>query len=68
MSYATVEERIHSIPEEYLDDVAEYIDYILFKAKKRSDATAKGTAGYFGSISNPIDGMALQRSMRNEWD
>ena len=68
MSYATVEERIHSIPEEYLDDIAEYIDFIIFKAKIRDEAKAKGTSDYFGSISRPMNGIEIQRSMRDEWN
>ena len=68
MSYSTVEERIHSIPEEYLDDIAEYIDFIIFKAKMRNEAKARRISGYFGSISRPMNGIEIQRSMRNEWN
>ena len=69
MSYTTVEKQIHSVPEEYLDEVAEFIDYVLFKANKKKAAdTPNDTSEYFGSITRPIDGLKVQRGMRDEWD
>ncbi len=69
MSYSTVEKQIHSVPEEYLDEVAEFIDYVLFKVnKKKSADIPNDTSGYFGSITKPIDGLEAQRGMRDEWD
>ena len=68
MSYAAVEKQIQAVPEEYLDEVSEYIDYILFKVSKKKAKDSKGTAAYFGSFERPVDGMEAQRSMRNEWN
>ena len=68
MTYATVEKQIHSVPEEYLSEIAEFIDYILFKAEKNKTANASETAVFFGCLKNPIDGMEFQRNVRDEWN
>lgn len=69
MSYTTVEKQIHSVPEEYLDEIAEFIDYVLFKVNKKEEAdTTNDTSGYFGSIPRTIEGLEVQRGMRDEWD
>ena len=68
MSYVTINERIQAVPEEYLDEVSEYIDYILFKVSKKKKDSSNSTSSFFGIIRRPIDGMEIQRSMRNEWD
>ena len=68
MSYVSINERIQAVPEEYLDEVSEYIDYILFKVSKKKKDSSNGTSRFFGTIRKPIDGMEIQRSMRNEWD
>ena len=68
MSYVSIQDRIRAVPEEYLDEVSEYIDYVLFKVSKKKKEASEGTSRYFGAIRKPIDGMEIQRSMRNEWD
>ena len=67
MSYTTIEDRIKAVPEEYLDEVSEYIDFILFKISKEKKGASDNLSGYFGSIAKPMDGLAIQRNMRNEW-
>ena len=68
MSYVTIKKQIQSVPEEYLDEVSEYIDYILFKVSKKKKEVSDNTSSYFGCLKRPIDGMEVQRSMRNEWN
>ncbi len=68
MSYVTIKDRIQAVPEEYLDEVSEYIDFILFKVSKKKENASEGTSRFFGAIRKPIDGMEIQRSMRNEWN
>lgn len=68
MTYDTVEKQIHSVPEEYLSEIAEFIDYILFKAEKNKIANSSKTGAYFGCLNNPIDGMEFQRNVRDEWN
>ena len=69
MSYATLEKQIHSLPEDCLDEVANYIEYVLFrqKAKKKADQSTDLTE-FFGSITGLADGMDFQRRARDEWD
>ena len=38
-----------------------------FASWKPKDA-AKNTSAYFGCIARSIDGLEIQRSMRNEWN
>ena len=68
MSYVTIEKQIQSVPEEYLEEVSMYIDYVLFKASKKKENASKNTSAFFGCIKQPLDGMGIQRSMRNEWN
>ena len=67
MSYATIEEQLRSLPEEYLDEISSYIEFIIFKhqmkEKKKPDLSE-----YFGSVSTLSDGMDIQRSLRDEWE
>ena len=37
MSYSTVEKQIHSVPEEYMDEVADFLDYLMYKIKRKED-------------------------------
>ncbi len=67
MSYASLEKRIKAVPEEYLDEVSEFLDFILFKAGKvKKMDESENVSNYFGSMSKSLDGMAIQRSMREE--
>ena len=66
MSYSTVEKQIHSVPEEYMDEVADFLDYLMYKIKRKEDK--QHTSSFFGSITRPIDGLSVQRSTRDEWD
>ena len=69
MSYTAIEKQIHAVPEEYLDDISEFIDYILFKINRDQKTNRKfNTSNYYGCISRPIDGMEFQRNMRDEWN
>lgn len=67
MSYAAVEKQLHSVPEEYLDELSEYIESILYKANRRKSANVGDTSCHFGAIKALIDGMKAQKSMRDEW-
>ena len=61
-----MKERIQSVPEEYLDEISEYIDYILFKVNRQKEENPQNVSRYFGCISKEIDGIKVQRSIRNE--
>ena len=69
MTYASLTKKIKSLPEECLDEIDNYIDFVLYKSKKthkrRSD---KDMAKYFGCISCKEDGLAFQKEIRNEWN
>ena len=69
MTYSTVEKQIRSVPEEYLDEIAEFADYVLYKARRKQNLSSmEDTSVFFGCITRPIDGLAVQRNMRDEWD
>ena len=67
MSYVSIEKQIQSVPEEYLEEVSMYIDYVLFKAGRKKEKAEISTSSFFGCIKRPVDGLEIQRSMRNEW-
>jgi hypothetical protein len=69
MSYATLESQLKLLPEDCLDEVAKYVDFILFRRNKTKTQTEKtDLSQFFGSIKNLPDGLEMQRSMRDEWD
>ena len=69
MSYATLEEQIRSLPEEYLDEVSRYVEFVLFRYEHRKPETKRKDLGtFFGRLSSLSDGLAFQRRMRDEWD
>ena len=37
MSYATIEEQLRSLPEEYLDEISNYIEFIVFKHQMKEE-------------------------------
>ena len=49
-----------------MDEVADFLDYLMYKIKRKEDK--QHTSSFFGSITRPIDGLSVQRSMRDEWD
>ena len=69
MSYATLEFQLKLLPEDCLDEVAKYVDFILFRRNKTKTQTEKtDLSQFFGSIKNLPDGLEMQRSMRDGWD
>lgn len=68
MSYATIEKQIKAVPAEYLDEISEYIDYILFKANNKKTMKANDSVTYFGCLKKSVDGLSIQRDMRDEWN
>lgn len=67
MSYATIEEQLRSLPEEYLDEISSYIEFIVFKHQLKEEKK-QDLSEYFGSVTTLSDGMDVQRSLRDEWD
>ena len=69
MSYATLENKIRALPEECLDEVSDYIDYILFRMQmKKKTSTTQDKSDFFGILKGIPDGLDLQFRMRNEQD
>ena len=67
MSYATIEEQLRSLPEEYLDEISSYIEFIVFKHQLKEEKK-QDLSEYFGSVTTLSDGMDVQRILRDEWD
>ncbi|WP_455160183.1 hypothetical protein [Treponema lecithinolyticum] len=69
MAYETLFEQIKSVPQEYLADIQNYVEYILYRYNKNIDGTLPhDLSKYFGSIKIYKDALALQKEMRNEWN
>ena len=69
MSHATLEKQIQSLPEDCLDEVAHYIEYVLFRRKVRTETDQSADLSeFFGSVTGLADGMDFQRKMRDEWN
>ena len=69
MVYTTLEKKIHDLPEEYLDEVADFVEYILFKARKKENDIETGkSSAYFGCLNKAMDVLKIQKEMRDEWN
>ena len=69
MSYDTLERQIRMLPEECLEDVSRYIEFVIFKLQKREEAEqSQDISSYFGILKNMQDGLEVQRRLRDEWD
>ena len=73
MTYATLERRIRRLPEEYLEDISSYVDFLLFKdgERKREPGRSqdeRGLSVHFGALAGLADGMGMQKVARDEWD
>ena len=69
MSHATLEKQIHSLPEDCLDEVANYIKYVLLRRKVRTETNQSADLSeFFGSITGLADSTDFQRRARDEWD
>ena len=69
MSYTTLEKQIRLLPEECLEEVSDYIEFVIFKyqSKKRKER-AVDTNSFFGLLKQLPDGLELRRSLRDEWE
>ena len=47
MSYATLESQLKLLPEDCLDEVAKYVDFILFRRNKTKTQTEKTDLSQF---------------------
>ncbi|MBQ4513844.1 MAG: DUF2281 domain-containing protein [Anaerolineaceae bacterium] len=69
MTYRTLERRIQEVPEEYLNEIADYVEYILYKINHRkTEDSDKEVSAYFGSIKRPMNGLEIQKELRNDWN
>ena len=69
MSYASLEKQIRDLPEECLDEVSNYIEFLLFRMQmKKGNSSIQDKSEYFGILKDIPDGLDLQRRVRDEWD
>ncbi len=68
MSYSTVEKKLKQIPEAYLDEVSDYIEFLLYKINTpEHDSDNADLSEFFGSFKISVDGLDAQRRLRDEW-
>ena len=69
MSYDTLEKQIRMLPEDCLDDVSHYVEFIMYRLKLRNQRQqTSDLSDYFGIMKNMPDGLEAQKGLRNEWD
>ncbi|MBR5959267.1 MAG: hypothetical protein IKZ99_12960 [Salinivirgaceae bacterium] len=65
MNREEVIEQIKSVPEEYLDEISQYISDLMGGNKRKKKS--QGLREFYG-IMNLGDGLEIQKQMRNEWN
>ena len=69
MSYDMLERQIRMLPEECLEDVSRYIEFVFFKLQKHEETEwEQDMSSYFGSLKSLPDGLKVQRGLRDEWN
>ena len=69
MSYDTLEKQIRMLPEDCLDDVSHYIEFIIYRMQLRDKKQKAPALSAFFRIMNKLpDGLEAQRGLRNERD
>ena len=56
---------LEEMDDEQLQAIQTVARILVFRKAKDN---AKNTSAYFGCIARPMDGIEIQRSMRNEWN
>ncbi len=69
MSYDTMVEQIKAVPQECLEEIENYIQFVLYRytltVKTNKD---KNLSKYFGTVNFQKDGLSIQKELRNEWN
>ncbi len=69
MSYDSMVEQIKSVPQECLEEIENYIQFVLYRYTLTVKANQeKNLSKYFGSVNFKKDGLSIQKEMRNEWN
>ena len=66
MNREEVIEQIKSVPEEYLDEISQYISDLMSIREARGKNN-RGLREFYGTM-NLGDGLEIQKQMRNEWN
>lgn len=67
MSYAALEKKIKSVPEDCLDEISDYIEYLLYKRGIKANESEEAISDCFGSLTLSVDPLEFQRSVRDAW-
>ncbi len=70
MSYEAVLTQVRAVPEACLDEISNYIDYVVYRYEKQEREVSKSQGNlskYFG-LMDLGDGLAIQKEMRDEWN
>lgn len=68
MSFTMLEKQLRALPEEYYEEISQYVEYLMFRHENRKKSnTPPVDSNYFGSLKTLSDGMEMQRTARDEW-
>ena len=69
MSYDSMVEQIKAVPQEYLEEIENYIQFVLYRYTLSGKSNKnKNLSKYFGTVNFQKDGLSIQKEMRNEWN
>ena len=69
MSYDTLERQIRMLPEDCLEEVSQYIEFIVYRMQMRKEKDQPhDMSAYFGILKDMPDGLEAQRRLRDEWN
>ena len=67
MSYDSMVEQIKTVPQECLEEIENYIQFVLYRyALTSKTEQKKDLSKYFGSVNFKKDELSIRKEMRNE--
>ena len=68
MYYSTLEKKLKMLSDDNLDEIAKYVEFLLYKKNHTETMTHPDVSEFFGRINVTEDPLKLQRKLRDEWN
>ncbi len=72
LGYDTLFQRIKSVPEQYLDEIYNYVDFVIYRSTlpepQSNKPKSSGLEEFYGCMEFDGDPLEIQKRMRDEWN
>ncbi|MCR5454618.1 MAG: DUF2281 domain-containing protein [Bacteroidales bacterium] len=71
LDYETLFQRIKTVPTQYLDEIRDFVDFVLYRSAQPEPKNKQASTGleeFYGCMDFEGDPLEIQKRMRNEWN